>query len=72
MIYVRAVDDDCWFLKGYTCGLDVEWLVDSGAGHSLIDYVKFMEIDPVKRPSLQACPFRLIGAGGDCLFVVVV
>ena len=48
LIYVRSTDDDCWFLNGHTAGLDIEWLVDSGAGHSLIDFQKFMQIDPTK------------------------
>ena len=59
LIYVRAIDGDCWFLDGHTAGVNIEWLVDSGAGHSLIDYTKFMEIAPAKRPSLRPCPFRL-------------
>ena len=69
LIYVRAIDGDCWFLDGHTAGVNIEWLVDSGAGHSLIDFTKFMEIAPAKRPSLRPCPFRLRGAGGEALKV---
>ena len=69
LVYVRSTDDDCWFLNGHTVGLDIEWLVDSGAGHSLIDFQKFMQIDPTKRPCIEPCPIRLRGAGGESLKV---
>ena len=69
LIYVGAVDENCWFVNSHTAGISIEWLVDSGAGHSLVDIHKFMEIDPARRPSMRDCPFRLKGAGGETLKV---
>ena len=67
--YVRALSDDSWFVHGLIGTNSVEWLIDSGAGPSLLDYGVYTSLDPSIRPSLMEYSVSLLAAGGAPLKV---
>ena len=67
--YVRALNDDSWYVQGSIGADTVEWLIDSGAGPNLLDYRRYNTLDPATRPSLLEYPTELLAAGGTQLRV---
>ena len=67
--YVRALSDDSWFVHGLIGTDSVEWLIDSGAGPSLLDYGVYTSLDPSIRPSLMEYSVSLVAAAGAPLKV---
>ena len=67
--YVRALTDDSWYIHGSISAKTIEWLIDSGAGPSLLDYEVYLGIDPEGRPTLAEYSTDLLAAGGSQLNV---
>ena len=67
--YVRALSDDSWYVHGSIGPEIVEWLIDSGAGPSLLDYGVYTSLKPETRPNLVEYSTNLLAAGGTQLKV---
>ena len=67
--YVRSLSDGSWYIYGSIGAGTVEWLIDSGAGPSLLDYGVYRALDPEIRPDLLECVTNLLAAGGAPLKV---
>ena len=67
--YVRSLSDGSWYIYGSIGAETVEWLIDSGAGPSLLDYGVYRALDPEIRPDLLECVTNLLAAGGAPLKV---
>ena len=64
-----SLSDDSWFVHGLIGTNSVEWLIDSGAGPSLLDYGVYTSLDPSIRPSLMEYSVSLLAAAGAPLKV---
>ena len=67
--YVRSLSDGSWYIYGSIGAETVEWLIDSGAGPSLLDYGVYRALDPEIRPDLLECVTNLLAAAGAPLKV---